>query len=171
MNSTSSKWTQKSWSEKNQIEKGVTVIICAGMLSTGAVLVLNETGVIGGSTEPASASSYVVDSTESVSADAVGGVAESPYSQAEIASQSAESAYISTLSNSGINYNRSTLIELGEVACESLTIATGQGLSKSAAKLGLSQQYASEGSITQKEAIGIVSAAATTFCPQHAGGY
>ncbi|MGQ5694422.1 DUF732 domain-containing protein [Rhodococcus erythropolis] len=96
---------------------------------------------------------------------------EQTFSQAEIAAQSAESAYITTLSRAGINYDRSTLIELGKTACESLTIATDQGLSKSAAKLGLAQQYASGGSITQKEAIAIVSSAAGTFCPEHKGGY
>lgn len=158
-------------------EKGLIVVVVAVVVGGVALVVLQDTGVIGGSTDASSSvAEESIDASPSIApivttTTATPTTVEQTFSQAEIASQSAESAYISTLSNAGINYNRSTLIELGKTACESLTIATGQGLSKPVAKLGLAQQYASGGSITQKEAIAIVSAAAGTFCPQHKGGY
>lgn len=168
MNSTSKKWNQKTWSERSRVEKGISVALLGVPVGMFALIILHQTGVVGDKVESSnSSSSALEDSTEPTTVVPV----EPTFSQAEIASQSAESAYIVSLSRAGINYDRSTLIELGKTACESLTIATDQGLSKSAAKLGLAQQYASGGSITQKEAIAIVSAAATTFCPEHKGGY
>ena len=157
-----------------------TGIVVVGSVTIACMVtfgVLQATGVLGGTTDSSSSSSSeVVESAPTTfpvttTALAAPTTVEQTFSQAEIAAQSAESAYITTLSRAGINYDRSTLIELGKTACESLTIATDQGLSKSAAKLGLAQQYASGGSITQKEAIAIVSSAAGTFCPEHKGGY
>ncbi|MFD4268183.1 DUF732 domain-containing protein [Rhodococcus sp. NPDC058481] len=94
------------------------------------------------------------------------------FTESEISTQAAESAYMVAIDREGIQYgSREGVIELGKTACESLTIATNQGLDKQTAKLGLAEQYADAGTITYRQALTIVSAAASTFCPQHKGGY
>lgn len=75
-----------------------------------------------------------------------------------------------SIDREGVPYrSRATAIELGKVACESVTIARGNGLDKTTAKLGLAEQYAQVGTLTYRQAVAVVSAAAATFCPEHKG--
>ncbi|GAA4474274.1 hypothetical protein GCM10023094_09570 [Rhodococcus olei] len=88
------------------------------------------------------------------------------FTDAEIRSVAAESAYIATLDEEGVPYNsRSRVIELGRTACESLTIAMSQGVDRRTAQLLLADQYqqASDGYSLQ-QTLTLVAAASGAFC-------
>lgn len=160
------------------LRKLAALVAVSAALTAGFVFIGRNANSSEGSSPRTQSSSYgasgdlgsTYEATPSYSATTAPSTTLSGFSDSEVRAQAAESAFIVSIDREGVPYrSRATAIELGKVACESVTIARGNGLDKTTAKLGLAEQYAQVGTLTYRQAVAVVSAAAATFCPEHKG--